>query len=286
MPFIKKLNEDFIIENNCVKLTSNYLSINNKKFKKITGTRFSAILGHNKFQTPFKTWCQMVNIYSEKMDLTLARIGQVIEPKIRDYVSQVMNVNFHCYNPVTIKWDAFADVDDVFGGIPDGEPIDDNGNFMYKDGYPMLEIKTTSIDKLTYEMVDGCWQMKKDANGLPKIKTIGGKKAEWFTSDGQITISNEYKFQLALYLYLRHINNGLFAIGFLQTNDYVFPENFIPSSSNVFVVKFHLKNSFASIQSYIDYARNWYKNHIKTGISPQLTESDRIWLNELKMLPN
>ena len=55
MPFIRKLNSDFIIENNCFKLSNTYLTDNIKKFKKITGTRFSAILGYNKFQTPFKT---------------------------------------------------------------------------------------------------------------------------------------------------------------------------------------------------------------------------------------
>lgn len=286
MPFIRKLNSDFIIENNCFKLSNTYLIDNIKKFKKITGTRFSAILGYNKFQTPFKTWCQMVNIYTEKMDQTLAIVGQVIEPKIRDYVSQLSHVKFLSYNPVAIKWDAFAKVDDVFGGIPDGEPIDDNGNFVYKDGHPMLEIKTTSIDKLVYEKIDGCLQMKKDSNGLPEVKTVGAKKAEWFNSNGQIVISNEYKLQLALYLYLRQVNNGLFAIAFLQTSDYASPKNFQPSFANVFTVKFCLKNGLQAIQSYIDKAREWYDKHIKTGISPQLTESDKIWLDELKILPH
>ncbi len=284
MPFVKKINEDFIIENDHIKLSSNYFNNNAKKFKKITGTRFSAILGCNKFQTPFKTWCQMVNIYIEKMDSTLSTVGQIIEPKIRDYVSQLFRVNFCSYNPAAVKWDVFANIDDVFGGIPDGEPIDNNGNLIYKDNYPMLEIKTSSIDKFVYEKVDGCLQMQKDTNGLPLVKIAGAKKAEWFDSHGQILISNEYKFQLALYLYLRKINYGLFAIAFLETKDYVFPTKFIPTSSNVFMVKFCLKNGIQSIQTYIDNARDWYKDHIKTGISPKLTESDKIWLNEAKIL--
>jgi hypothetical protein len=45
----------------------------------------------------------MVNIYIEKMDSTLSTVGQIIEPKIRDYVSQLFRVNFCSYNPAAVK---------------------------------------------------------------------------------------------------------------------------------------------------------------------------------------
>jgi hypothetical protein len=40
----------------------------------------------------------------------------------------------------------------------------------------MLEIKTSSEDKLAFEKVNGSLRMKKDANGYPVVKEIGGKK--------------------------------------------------------------------------------------------------------------
>lgn len=34
-----------------------------KKPKKITGTRFAAIMGLNVWNTPFKTWCEITRTY-------------------------------------------------------------------------------------------------------------------------------------------------------------------------------------------------------------------------------
>jgi hypothetical protein len=40
----------------------------------------------------------------------------------------------------------------------------------------MLEIKTSSEDKLSYEKINGSFRIKKDANNFPIIKEIGKKK--------------------------------------------------------------------------------------------------------------
>jgi hypothetical protein len=42
----------------------------------------------------------------------------------------------------------------------------------------MLEIKTTSIDKISYRSVNGNLQMQKDSNGLPIVAKKGEKKKE------------------------------------------------------------------------------------------------------------
>jgi len=55
MPFTKNINKDFIIDQDRVRLTSEYLQNNQKFFKKITGTRLAAILGRNAYTSPFKT---------------------------------------------------------------------------------------------------------------------------------------------------------------------------------------------------------------------------------------
>lgn len=38
-----------------------------KKPKKITSTRFGSILGCNKWNTPFKTWCEITRTYEEPL---------------------------------------------------------------------------------------------------------------------------------------------------------------------------------------------------------------------------
>ncbi len=82
----------------------------------------------------------MVGIYTEPMDPTLARLGMLIEPKIRDYVSQKLNINFKDYVPSEVKWDVFKSTNEIFGGIPDGEPTNDSGTVDYSTGLPMLEM--------------------------------------------------------------------------------------------------------------------------------------------------
>jgi hypothetical protein len=58
--------------------------------------------------------------------------------------------------------------------------------------------------------------------------------------------------QLGLYLYLRNINYGVFAIGFLETVDYVLPHKFNPNQREIKLVDFYIdRNKF---QVYIDYA--------------------------------
>ncbi|GHU48302.1 hypothetical protein FACS1894218_4840 [Bacilli bacterium] len=51
----------------------------------------------------------------------------------------------------------------------------------------------------------------------------------------------EYRMQLGLYLYLRNINHGVFAIAFLTTTDYVHPEAFDPNDHDVRLVDFSIK---------------------------------------------
>ncbi|MCQ2957255.1 MAG: hypothetical protein MJ233_05580 [Mycoplasmoidaceae bacterium] len=120
----------------------------------------------------------------------------------------------------------FKNIDKVFGGIPDGEPLNVNGVVDYSTGNPMLEIKTTSIDAFVYKTEKGLLHMQKDDKGYPLVKEPGKKKLSWFDSNGKLVISNEYMYQLGLYLYLRNINKGMFAVCFLTKEDYAHPEDF------------------------------------------------------------
>jgi hypothetical protein len=45
----------------------------------------------------------MVNLYKDVMDPTLAQAGNVIEPKIRNYVTEQLGIKFKVHNPSEIR---------------------------------------------------------------------------------------------------------------------------------------------------------------------------------------
>lgn len=225
----------------------------------------------------------MVGIYSEPIDSTIAKLGMYVEPKVRDYVSQKLNIKFKDYVPSEVKWDVFKDTDKVFGGIPDGEPVNDQGIVDYSTGNPMLEIKTTSIDAFVYKTEKGLMHLQKDAYGIPLVKEVGKKKLSWF-ENGELKISDEYRYQLGLYLYLRKINKGMFAVCFLTKEDYAHPENFKIEDHEICLRNMGFANIEKFEKNVIEPARAWYMKHIKTGVSPEITEKDRQWLKEVELL--
>ena len=280
MPFIKKFGEDFVIENNEIKLTPKYIEANKHKFKKITGSRFASVLGMNNFSTSVKTWAMMVGIYTEPMDQMIADAGNVIEPKIKNYVEETTGIKYMQYNPMKVGFDIFKE-NPIFGGIPDGEPVDENGNVNYAT-WPMLEIKTSSIDSFLYKKQNNLFVLQKDENGEPIIKSVGTKRQKWFSADNNVIIPDEYKFQLGLYCYLRNITKGLFAVCFLTKDDYVNPYKCDVHDREIQLVEFNVDlNSF---KYWVDKAEQWYKEYITQGHSPKLKIEDQDWLKaELKL---
>lgn len=275
MPFLKTFNKDFYIKDNRIILNKEYLLKNSSKFKKITGSRFASILDQSSYTSPVKTWAMMVNIYSEPMDEMYAKAGNIIEPKICKFVCEKTNIKYIQYDPKKIGFDIFKD-NKIFGGIPDGEPVDQNGNLLYPS-LPMLEIKTTSIDSFVFKKENNLMVLQKDSSGKPIVKKENEKKQKWFNSNNQIIIPNEYMFQLGLYCYLRNIQNAIFAVCFLETNDYINPQDCDVNSRDVRIVDFNV--NLDEFKQYINYATNWYNDYIVNGISPELSKDDIRWLN-------
>ncbi len=277
MPFIKQPNTDFKLVNNQIVLDPKFCKANQAKFKKITGSRFASILDLNKYCSPVKTWAMMVGIYSEPMDETVALVGNTIEPMIRDYVSETLNINYTSYDPMKIKWDMFKE-NPIFGGIPDGEPVKTDGSLAYDQGAPMLEIKTTSIDSFVYQNIDHKLTLIKDANNLPQVKLKNGKRDSWFDSNHNVLVPNEYQFQLGLYCYLRNITKGVFAVAFLKPEDYANPSQTNIMDREIKIVDFNV--DLKHFQTYIDQATKWYHDFIETGTSPKLTQQDLTWYEQ------
>lgn len=283
MPFKKDLNlsDCFKIIDNQLVLSEKYKQEHGSKFKKITGSRFPNVLGINEFNAPFIEWLKMVNLYYETMDPILSKAGVVIEPKVRDYIMNKFKINYKTYDPIKVGFDLFKD-NQIFGGIPDGEPVDQDGNLLYDENHPMLEIKTTSIDKLSYKKVDGLLRMMVDQSGLPIVKAKREKYFEWYDENKQIKVKKEYVLQLSLYLYLRNAKYGRFGVIFLRPEDYQNPEAIDLSQRLIDVVDMKVEKS--SIEPYIEQATQWYQDHIIKGISPKMTRSDLEFLKLHKII--
>ena len=211
-----------------------------KKPLKITGTRFAAILGYNKWSTPFKCWCEITRTYKEPfVDTIYTAAGKVIEPKQAEY----MKKSYAMYNlktPTDIfgedyfkkTWgDFFSDVE-VFGGMWDYRLDDETGKPT-----AVLEMKTT-------------------------------KRSEDWADD----IPEYYALQAALYAYLLGIDDVIMVASFLEPKDYEHPEEFVPSASNTITVEFKVSERYPNFNIMINTALYWWECHVATGISPDYDE--------------
>lgn len=272
MGFIARPNIDFKLVDNQIVLDANYV-LKKSKFKKITGSRLGSVLNVGQYSSSVKTWCDMVGIYSEPLDPIYANAGNIIEPKIKDYVQESLGIKYIQYDPKKIGFDMFRD-NQYFGGIPDGEPVDENDNLLYPQ-YPMLEIKTTSIDSFVFKTVDNLLTLQKDENGWPIVKKENEKRAKWFSSNNEIIISDEYKLQLGLYCYLRGVRKGIFAVAFLKTSDYADPNSFDINSTEVVISDYEV--DLDNFKYIIDEAQQWYDKYINGHISPKLNDEELKW---------
>lgn len=211
-----------------------------KKPKKLTGTRFASVLGLDKWNTPFKTWCAVTKTYEDPFtDNKYTIAGKTIEPKIIEYLNKVY---FHnaVKSPTDIYGadyfkktygDFFHDVK-IFGGMWDALVCDDD------EISAVIEIKTT-------------------------------KRAEdW--ADGKAPI--HYSLQAALYARLLGIDNVVMVAAFLEDKDYEHPENFVPSIKNTIIDDFSLSERFPDFDERMKRAEKWWYEYVVTGVSPEFDE--------------
>lgn len=207
-----------------------------KKPKKLTGTRFASVLGLDKWNTPFKTWCAITKTYEDPFTenkYTLA--GKVIEPKIIKYLNKAYFLN------------SVKSPTDIYGK--------DYFKKTFGDFFPESDIFGGMWDALVY--------YDEEISAVIEIKTT--KRAEdW--ADGKAPI--HYSLQAALYAYLLGVDNIVMVAAFLEDEDYEHPENFVPSVDNTIVDDFLLSERFPDFEDRIETAREWWNKYVVTGISP------------------
>ena len=219
-----------------------------KNPKKITGTRFASILGLNRWNTEFKTWCEITRTYEEPFEDTIYTIaGKTIEPKQADYIESEYMMEIT--RPV-----------DVYGE-----------NYFSKtrgDFFPQSRI------------FGGMWDYLGEIDGekyLLEMKTT--KRAEdWLEEPPKY-----YLLQAALYAYLLGIDNVMMVCNFLTDTDYKDPDAYIPTDKNTYVYEFKLSEKYPKFaEDYIYPAMAWWDYHINNGISPIPEKADEPIVEILK----
>lgn len=212
-----------------------------KRPKKITGTRFGAILGFNSWNTPFSTWCEITRTYEKPFEDTIYTIaGKTIEPKQAEYMRQTYIMN-NLITPTDVygadyfkkTYGDFFPEEEIFGGMWDYLLVD-------KEGKPttVLEMKTTK------------------------------RVEDW---DGT-NIPEHYALQAALYAYLLGADNVIMVCSILDPADYEHPENFICDSKNTITRPFKVSERYPHFEEIVQSAVDWWNAHVVTGISPQYDE--------------
>lgn len=221
-----------------------------KNPKRITGTRLASILGLDRWNTDFKTWCAITRTYEEPfVDNVYTIAGKVIEPKIIDYLN---NVYF-------------------FGGLKTPEDIYGKDYFKKTWGnfFPDVDIFGGMWDALYYE--------EDKINAVVEIKTT--KRVE----DWKDGAPDYYALQAALYAYLLGVDDVIMVCAFLEEGDYDNPEGFVPYAGNTIIDEFSISERFPRFQAHIDRATDWWNKHVVTGISPPFDEKkDADILKELR----
>ena len=202
-----------------------------KSFKKCTGTRLAAILGLNKWCTPFEAWCAITRTYEKPFEGSIyTEAGKTIEPKVTDYLRKRYFMELKSpedvYGEDFFKktWGDFFGHVKIFGGMWDalGEDY-------------VVEIKTT-------------------------------KRAEDWEKEPPLN----YMLQGALYAWLLGFDDVLMVCAFLEDEDYQHPENFEPTIENTILHWFKISERFPNFEDDVILpATMWWTEYVEKGVSPE-----------------
>lgn len=214
--------------------------------KKITGTRFAAILGFSKWATPFATWCDITRTYEKPYEDTIyTAAGKIIEPIQHQFLRDYYKLN------LTTPEDAFGK---NYFEITKG------------DFYPSNKIFGGMWDALVVN------NSKVDA--VVEFKTT--KRVE----DWQNDIPDYYGLQASLYAYLLGVEKVIMVCSFLEPTDYDNPALYKPSINNTIVKIFNVHERYPEFDSYIERATHIYNS---LNISPYFDrEDDALILKQLQ----
>lgn len=218
-----------------------------KRPKKITGTRFGAVLDANRWQSPFQAWCEITKAWVKPYESTIyTEAGKVIEDKQLTWFSRLVKI----VRPEEIYGKDFFDK--TYGDFFHENPIFGG-------------------------MWDSLVGTKDNIEGVIECKTT--KRAEDWVDD----VPEYYALQAALYAWLLKLDDVYMIVTFLDDGDYEHPEKFVCDSSNTTYVHFKVSERYPNFQEYVDYCTVFWDTSVMTGISPAFDEKiDKEYLDGLR----
>lgn len=226
-----------------------------KKNKKITGTHFPTVLGVNPFSTPFEVWCRCTRTYEKPFEGNkYTNAGEIIEPKVFEFLRNSMGFGDRLVTPTDMygkdyfkkTWGDFYPEYETFGGMWDALIYEDETktNFEY-----VVEVKTVCVDGRS-----------------------GTLEERW--KDGEAP--HYQALQASLYAHLLGVKKVLMVAVALEESkgDYEHPEQVTPSyaNANVYIDEFVVAERYPNFDMYIEQSKEWWNNHVLTGISPAFDE--------------
>lgn len=210
------------------------------KPKKVTGTRFAAIMGANAWKTPFGTWCEITRTYEEPFEDTIYTIaGKTIEPKQAEYMAG------------KYFWKKLISPTDAFG--------EDYFQKTWGDFFPQ------------HPFLGGMWDyLFVDNDGA--TETVLEMKTTKRAEDWKDDIPEYYALQAALYAYLLGCDNVTMVCTILEDKDYQIPEAFVVTSKNTFERSFKVSERYPHFENLIKFAEGWWRDHVLKGVSPAYDE--------------
>ncbi|AGI47951.1 YqaJ viral recombinase family [Thermoplasmatales archaeon BRNA1] len=224
--------------------------------KKITGTKLGAILGVSDFSTPFKVALELARIYPGDPPNKFIDAGNILEPKIRSYVRK---------NASKVA---------AMMGLPDGtqviieEPVDKE-----TCGYDHFHDNSTFGG-----LVDGYVAYGEKRKAILEIKTSHDRE-KWLDEDGNYTkVPESYILQAGLYAELSRLDTIVFAVGFLEDEDYDRPNFWVPTEENTVLIVMQKPDMSEPMKD----AEEWYHEYIDVGETPEWTDADADLVKWLK----
>ena len=209
--------------------------------KKLTGTRFAAVMGLNAWTTPFEVWCAVTRTYEKPFEDTIYTVaGKTIEPKQAQYMKEAYMMG----NLITPT--------DVFGE-----------NYFQRTWGDFFPDQTVLGGSWDYLLVD------KEGKPTTVLEMKTSKRIEDWVDD----IPEYYALQAALYAYLLGVDEVIMVASFLEPKDYDDPEKFVCSGENTITRPFKVSERYPDFEKkYVKPALKWWKDFVESGISPAFDE--------------
>ena len=216
----------------------------------INGTWLAAVTGSDQYRTPFEAFLMLTRTYEKPFSGNkYTNAGRHIEPKQIAYAESHLRSGYSIVRPT-----------DLYGPNPFRATW---GNFFQ--------------DEVFGGMWDALVKRGQDTTHVIECKTAGNR-SKWRSGAPE-----NYLLQAGLYSALLGCDRFCVVASFLGQGDYDCPDAYVCTPENTSFYGYSIRQDMPWLHEKMDKARDWYQQHVLTGISPVYDEfADRTLLTVLR----